>query len=67
MRGIHALSATGRTFESKYKGPGFITPDEEVVAVAGSGHGADTAGFLKPAFGASMFETKIKALLCMPA
>jgi hypothetical protein len=46
---------------------GFITPDEEVVAIAGSHHGADTAVVLKPAFAANMFETKIKALLCMPA
>ncbi|UCH19714.1 MAG: hypothetical protein JSU83_14170 [Deltaproteobacteria bacterium] len=45
---------------------GFITPDEAVVAIAGSHHGADTAVVLKPAFAANMFETKIKALLCMP-
>lgn len=45
---------------------GFITPDEEVVAIAGSGHGADTALVMKPAFASSMFETEIKALLCMP-
>jgi hypothetical protein len=46
---------------------GFITPDEDVVVVAGSGHGADTAVVLKPAFAADLFETRIKALLCMPA
>lgn len=46
---------------------GFITPDEVVVVVAGSGHGADTAVLMKPSFASSMFETKIKALLCMPA
>lgn len=46
---------------------GFIAPDEEVVVVAGSGHGADTAMVLKPAYAANMFDTKIKALLCMPA
>ncbi len=45
---------------------GFITPDEEVVIVAGSGHGADTGVLMKPAFAANMFDIKIKALLCMP-
>jgi hypothetical protein len=97
VRGIHALSATERAFENKYKSGftplnivadtlrmfchgvkvcveiaimaaehGFITPDEEVVVIAGSHHGADTAVVLKPAYAADMFKTKIKALLCMP-
>ena len=98
VRGLHALSATERAFENKYKNgllplnivadtlrmfsqgmkvclevavmaaeAGFITPDEEVVAVGGSGTGADTAVVLKPAYAAGMFETKFKAVLCMPA
>jgi len=98
VRGLHALSATERAFENKYKSgllplnivadtlrmfsqgmkvclevavmaaeAGFITPDEEVVVVGGSGKGADTAVILKPAYAASMFETKFKAVLCMPA
>jgi len=98
VRGLHALSATERAFENKYKSgllplnivadtlrmfsqgmkvclevavmaaeAGFITPDEEVVAVGGSGTGADTAVVLKPAYAAGMFETKFKAVLCMPA
>jgi uncharacterized protein len=98
VRGIHALSATERTFENKYKSgfiplnivadtlrmfsqgmkvcvevavmaaeAGFITPDEEVVVVGGSGTGADTAVIMKPAYAAGMFETKFKAVLCMPA
>lgn len=46
---------------------GFVTPNEEVVAVAGSGHGADTSLVLLPAYGANLFETKIMALLCMPS
>ncbi len=45
---------------------GHITPDEEVVVVAGSGHGADTAVVIRPAFASNIFETKIRALLCMP-
>jgi len=98
VRGLHALSATERAFENKYKNgllplnivadtlrmfsqgmkvclevgvmaaeAGFITPDEEVVVVGGSGTGADTAVIMKPAYAASMFETKLKAVLCMPA
>ena len=46
---------------------GWVTPNEEVVVIAGSGHGADTAVVLRPAFAANMFETKIRAVLCMPA
>jgi len=98
VRGLHALSATERAFENKYKSGllplnivadtlrmfsqgmkvclevavmaaegGFVTPDEEVVVVGGSGTGADTAVIMKPAYAASMFETKFKAVLCMPA
>jgi hypothetical protein len=46
---------------------GHITPDEEVVAIGGSHHGADTAVVIKPAYAADMFETRIKQLLCMPS
>jgi hypothetical protein len=46
---------------------GFITPDEDVVAVGGSGHGADTVLVIKPAFASNIFETKIRAILCRPA
>jgi hypothetical protein len=46
---------------------GYISPDEEVVAIAGSHHGADTAVVLKPAYAPDMFKTKIKQLLCMPS
>ena len=45
---------------------GYISPDEAVVAIAGSHHGADTAVVLKPAYAADMFKTRIKQLLCMP-
>jgi len=97
VRGIHALSATERTFENKYKSGfiplnlvadtlrmfsqgmkvcveaavmaaehGFIKSEEDVVVAAGTGHGADTAVVLRPGYAASMFDTKIKAILCMP-
>lgn len=45
---------------------GYITPDEDVVVVGGSGHGADTSVIMKPGYAASIFDTKIKAVLCMP-
>lgn len=45
---------------------GFVTPDKEVVVIAGSHHGADTATVIKPAYGANLFDMKIRALLCMP-
>ncbi len=45
---------------------GLITPDEDIVAVGGSGTGADTAILLRPAYAANIFETRIKAILCMP-
>jgi len=44
----------------------YITPDEEVVVIGASHHGADTAVVLKPSYAADMFETRIKQLLCMP-
>ena len=97
VRGIHALSATERTFENKYKSGfiplnivadtlrmfsqgmkvcveaavmaaehGFIGPQEDVVVAAGTGHGADTAVVLRSGYAASMFDTKIRAILCMP-
>ena len=98
VRGMHALSATEKAFQNKYKTgmmplnivadslrmfchgvkvcveiaimaaeAGHITPDQDVVAIAGSHRGADTAVVLKPAYAANMFETKIRALLCMPS
>ena len=45
---------------------GFIKPEEEIVAVGGSGHGADTALIMNPVFAADLFKAKVKALLCMP-
>jgi len=46
---------------------GFIVPGDCVVAVAGSGNGADTAVLIRPAYAARIFETRFKAILCMPA
>jgi uncharacterized protein len=46
---------------------GYIRSDEEVVAIGGSGSGADTAVLLRSGYAASLFDTRIKAILCMPA
>lgn len=46
---------------------GFITPEEDVVVVAGSGHGSDTAVVLKPAYAARMFDIRFRSILCMPS
>jgi len=45
---------------------GLITPNEDVVVMGGSGSGADTALLMRPAYAANIFDTKIKAVLCMP-
>ena len=45
---------------------GLIPFGEEVVAVAGSGRGADTACVIVPAHSNNFFETVVKELICMP-
>lgn len=45
---------------------GYLRSDEEVVSIGGSGSGADTAVLLRSGYAASLFDTKIKAILCMP-
>jgi uncharacterized protein len=45
---------------------GLISPDEDIIVIGGSDTGADTAILLKPAYAANIFETRIKAILCMP-
>jgi uncharacterized protein len=97
VRGIHALSATERTFENKYAAKfiplnlvsdtlrmfgqgmkvcveiaimaaehGFVSPNDDVVVIGGSGHGADTAVVLRPAYAASLFDLRIRQILCKP-
>ncbi|MEG6521208.1 pyruvate kinase alpha/beta domain-containing protein [Desulfotomaculum sp. 1211_IL3151] len=45
---------------------GLIPYGEEIVVVAGSGKGADTALSLVPAHSQHFFETKIKEIICKP-
>lgn len=45
---------------------GLIPYGEEVIAVAGSGTGADTAVVIVPAHSNQFFDTKIKEVICKP-
>lgn len=45
---------------------GLIPYDEDVIAVAGTGSGADSAIIVRPAHSQNFFETIIKEILCMP-
>lgn len=45
---------------------GLIPYGEEVIAVAGSSTGADTAVIILPAHSNNFFETKIKEIICKP-
>lgn len=45
---------------------GLIPHGEEIIAVAGTGVGADTAMILTPAHSAYIFDSNIKEILCMP-
>lgn len=45
---------------------GLIPYGEEVVAIAGSGTGADTAILILPAHSNNFFDTKVKEIICKP-
>lgn len=45
---------------------GLVRTDEEVVAIAGTGRGADTAVVLVPANAQSFFDMRILEILCKP-
>jgi hypothetical protein len=45
---------------------GLVRTDEDVIAIAGSSRGADTAVVMKPANTHSFFDLKIKEILCKP-
>jgi len=46
---------------------GLVRTDEDVIAVAGSGRGADTAVLLRPVSSSQFFDMKIKEILCKPS
>jgi hypothetical protein len=45
---------------------GLIPVDKDIVAIAGTGRGADTALRIKPANTARFFDLKIKEILAKP-
>lgn len=46
---------------------GLVRTDEDVIAIGGTGSGADSAVVLKPANSASFFDLKVRELICKPA
>ena len=45
---------------------GLVRTDEDIIAIAGSSRGADTAVVLKPANTHNFFDLKIREVLCKP-
>ena len=45
---------------------GLVRTDEEVIAIGGTGRGADTAVVLTPANSQNLFDIKVKEILCKP-
>ncbi len=45
---------------------GLIPYGEDVIAIGGTSEGADTAVIIRPSHAASIFETKIKEIICKP-
>lgn len=45
---------------------GFIRTDEEVIAIAGTGRGADTALVIQPANAQTFFDLRVKEVICKP-
>ena len=46
---------------------GLITADKDIVAVAGSGRGADTALLMKPASSNRFFDIQVRKIVAKPA
>jgi uncharacterized protein len=45
---------------------GLVSPQREVIACGGTGHGLDTALVLRPAHAQSFFEIEILEIICKP-
>lgn len=45
---------------------GYIGPEEDIIAIGGSGSGADTAVVLRPGHSHYFFDTDVKEIICMP-
>jgi hypothetical protein len=46
---------------------GLVRTDEPVIAIAGTGRGADTAAIVKPANAQTFFDLRFLEIVCMPA
>jgi hypothetical protein len=46
---------------------GLIRSDEPVIAVAGTGRGADTAAVVRPTHAQTFFDLRFLEILCLPA
>jgi hypothetical protein len=46
---------------------GLVRTDEPVIAVAGTGRGADTAAVVKPANAQAFFDLRFLEIICMPS
>jgi len=46
---------------------GLIPYGQEIIAIAGSGEGADTAIIIRPSHAASIFDTYIAEIICKPS
>ncbi len=46
---------------------GMITPDKDVIVIAGSGRGSDTAVVIRPANSHNLFDTVIKEVIAKPS
>jgi len=45
---------------------GLVRTDEDIIAIGGSGRGADTAVTLRPVNAMNFFDLKVKEILCKP-
>ena len=45
---------------------GLVRTDEDVIAIAGTDHGADTAIVLKPVYTQGFFDLRVREILCKP-
>jgi len=45
---------------------GLVRTDEDVIAIGGTGRGADTAVVLRPVNSGNFFDLKVKEILCKP-
>jgi len=45
---------------------GLISDEQDVLAIAGTGHGADTVALIHPAYTANFLDLRVKQILCKP-